>query len=82
VLMTLYKVPTGQTLTYGELAGRCERPKAARAIGRVMASNPWPLIVPCHRVLGASGKLTGFGPGLDMKAYLLEKEGAPFKPLA
>jgi methylated-DNA-[protein]-cysteine S-methyltransferase len=75
VLHALRKVPHGRWLTYGELAARCGRPKAARAVGRVMALNPWPLLVPCHRVLGADGRMTGFGSGLDMKAYLLNLEG-------
>ncbi|MBN2141449.1 MAG: MGMT family protein [Desulfovibrionaceae bacterium] len=68
----------GRTVTYGELAARCARPGAARAVGRVMARNPWPLIVPCHRVLGAGGRLGGYsapaGPGL--KKHLLGLEGA------
>jgi methylated-DNA-[protein]-cysteine S-methyltransferase len=81
VLMRLKDVPPGQTLTYGALAALCDHPKAARAIGRIMAANPWPLIIPCHRVLGAGGKLTGYsaGAGLELKAYLLRVEGAAFK---
>lgn len=70
------EVGWGQTLSYGELAERCGKPGAARSIGRVMALNPWPMIIPCHRIIGANGKLTGFsGAGLDMKRYLLETEG-------
>jgi methylated-DNA-[protein]-cysteine S-methyltransferase len=78
VLSTLAdEVPAGETVTYGELASMCGRPAAARAVGRVMASNPWPLIVPCHRVVGSSGDLVGFsGCGLDMKRFLLQVEGA------
>jgi methylated-DNA-[protein]-cysteine S-methyltransferase len=80
-LMELAKTSPGQILTYGQLAARCGRPKAARAIGRVMASNPWPLLVPCHRVLGAGGRLTGYSAsgGLGLKAYLLDIEGASFR---
>jgi methylated-DNA-[protein]-cysteine S-methyltransferase len=76
VLTVLRKnVGWGQWLSYGELAGLCRAPKAARAVGLVMSRNPWPLLVPCHRVLGSKGALTGFGPGLEMKAYLLKLEG-------
>ena len=77
VLMTLASdVPHGSTVSYGELAGMCGKPEAARAVGRIMASNPWPLLVPCHRVVGADGKLTGFsGCGLPMKKFLLQLEG-------
>jgi methylated-DNA-[protein]-cysteine S-methyltransferase len=75
VLAELAKVGYGQCLTYGELAARAGRPGAARAVGRVMAENPFPLVLPCHRVVGSGGKLTGFGPGLPMKKMLLELEG-------
>ncbi len=78
VLLVLRDLPRGEWLSYGRLAARCGRPKAARAVGRVMASNPWPLLFPCHRVLGGNGQLTGFGPGLKMKEYLLVHEGVPF----
>ena len=76
VLTELAKVPAGQKVSYGWLAAQVGRPQAARAIGRVMANNRFPLIFPCHRVVGTSGALTGFGPGIDMKQYLLELEGA------
>lgn len=81
-LMELKKTQPGQTLSYGRLAALCGRPKAARAIGGIMASNPWPPLIPCHRVLSADRKLTGYsaGAGLDLKAYLLRLEGAEFKP--
>jgi len=78
VLSRLAKeVPFGRTISYGGLAGLAGSPGAARAVGQVMARNPWPLIVPCHRVVGSDGKLTGFGPGLAMKEYLLRLEGCP-----
>jgi methylated-DNA-[protein]-cysteine S-methyltransferase len=67
-------IPRGQTRTYGEIArqaGSC----AARAVGQAMARNPWPVIVPCHRVVGHDGRLTGFGGGLDMKRQMLAMEG-------
>ncbi len=60
---------------YGWLAARAGAPRSARAVGRVMAGNRFPLLYPCHRVIGADGKLVGFGPGLPMKTYLLEREG-------
>lgn len=72
----LREVPAGRTVSYGELAGLAGNPRAARAVGRALGANPWPLVVPCHRVLGARGALTGFtNPcGVEMKAYLLELE--------
>lgn len=75
VLEELRRVPAGQALSYGELAARSGRPGAARAVGQVMAANPWPLVVPCHRVLASGGRLGGFGPGPEMKRWLLELEG-------
>lgn len=81
VLKTLQRtVKHGRVTTYGELARSVGRPGAARAVGGAMARNPWPLVVPCHRVVGAGGKLTGFsGAGLSMKRYLLDLEGIPYK---
>jgi methylated-DNA-[protein]-cysteine S-methyltransferase len=70
------KVPRGETTTYAELARRAGNPAAFRAVGATMATNPVPIVVPCHRVLGSGGKLHGFGGGLDMKAQLLALEGA------
>jgi methylated-DNA-[protein]-cysteine S-methyltransferase len=76
VLRTLHDtVPAGSTTTYGELASASGRPRAARAVGSVMANNPVPIIVPCHRVLASNGSLGGYGGGLDMKRRLLEIEG-------
>lgn len=71
----LAKVPYGTTITYGELAQRLYRPTSARAIGRANAINPISIIVPCHRVIGANGKLTGYSGGLEKKAALLRLEG-------
>lgn len=78
-LLTLAReAPQGMVVSYGELARLCGRPGAARAVGRAMAANRWPLILPCHRVLGARGALTGFSnpAGLAMKEFLLRLEGA------
>ena len=69
-------IPRGQTRTYGQLARMAGSPGAARAVGQAMARNPWPILVPCHRVLGTDGSLTGFGGGVDMKRRLLLMEGA------
>ncbi len=76
VLEELSRVPFGQTTTYGALAARAERPKAARAVGTVMNRNPIPIVLPCHRVIGADGSLVGYGGGLDRKRQLLTLEGA------
>jgi len=76
VLERLAEVPYGQVTTYGTLAARAGRPRAARAVGTVMNRNPIPIVLPCHRVIGASGKLVGYGGGLDRKVALLELEGA------
>jgi len=76
VLEELAKVPYGETTTYGELAARAARPRAARAVGTVMNRNPIPIVLPCHRVVGASGSLVGYGGGLDRKEALLRLEGA------
>jgi methylated-DNA-[protein]-cysteine S-methyltransferase len=69
-------IPRGQVLTYGEIAREAGSPGAARAVGQAMARNPWPIVVPCHRVVGSDGSLTGFGGGLDMKRRMLAMEGA------
>jgi methylated-DNA-[protein]-cysteine S-methyltransferase len=76
VLRALCRVPYGRTVTYGQLAARVARPRAARAVGQVMARNPVPLVVPCHRVVATGGGLGGFGGGLDLKRRLLAIEGA------
>jgi methylated-DNA-[protein]-cysteine S-methyltransferase len=71
----LLRIPFGETRTYGELARRIGRPAAVRAVGQANHNNPVGVIVPCHRVIGADGSLTGYGGGLDMKRILLELEG-------
>ncbi|PZG11142.1 cysteine methyltransferase [Micromonospora craterilacus] len=68
------RIPYGETLTYGEVARRVGDPGAARAVGVACNRNPIPVIVPCHRIIGAGGKLVGFGGGLDRKVKLLELE--------
>jgi len=75
VWRTLTRIPYGETRTYGEMAAMIGRPEAARAVGRANATNRLPLVVPCHRVLGADGSLTGFGGGLHLKVRLLAHEG-------
>ena len=74
VWAALRDIGPGQTLSYGELADRIGRPKASRAVGAANGANPVALIVPCHRVIGATGGLTGFGGGLDRKQWLLDHE--------
>ena len=76
VLAELARVEYGTTTTYGALAARVGAPKAARAVGTVMNRNPIPIVLPCHRVVGASGSLTGYGGGLERKEWLLRLEGA------
>jgi methylated-DNA-[protein]-cysteine S-methyltransferase len=71
----LRKIPFGETRSYGEIAQALGRPGAARAVGRANGANPIPIVVPCHRVIGSDGSLTGFGGGLDAKSRLLELEG-------
>lgn len=76
VLECCAQIPVGETLTYGELAARTGRPLAARAVGSAMARNRWPLIIPCHRVVGSNGRLTGYSGtgGIETKRHLLGLE--------
>lgn len=67
-------IPRGETRSYGALAREVGSPGAARAVGQAMARNPWPIVVPCHRVVDHDGRLTGFSGGLEMKRRLLEME--------
>jgi len=76
VLAELSRVEYGHTTTYGTLAAQVGAPRAARAVGTVMNRNPLPIVLPCHRVVGANGSLTGYGGGLDRKEWLLRLEGA------
>jgi methylated-DNA-[protein]-cysteine S-methyltransferase len=76
VLEELRRVPYGATDTYGGLAGRIGRPRAARAVGGALNRNPIPIVVPCHRIVGASGSLVGYAGGLARKEQLLALEGA------
>jgi methylated-DNA-[protein]-cysteine S-methyltransferase len=75
-LQATLAVPYGQVTTYGDLARQIGHPRAARAVGRAQATNPMPLVIPCHRVLGSDGKLHGYGAGqgLETKAWLLQLE--------
>jgi methylated-DNA-[protein]-cysteine S-methyltransferase len=70
----LLEIPYGETMSYGELARRVARPGASRAVGLANGRNPVAIVVPCHRVIGADGTLTGYGGGLDRKVWLLDHE--------
>jgi len=76
VWRALRRVPPGSTASYGEIAARIGRPHAVRAVGMTNARNPIVLVVPCHRIIGSDGSLTGYGGGLDRKRWLLAHEGA------
>jgi methylated-DNA-[protein]-cysteine S-methyltransferase len=82
VWAALCEIPAGSTESYGELASRIGLPKAVRAVGLANGANPVGVIVPCHRVIGANGSLTGYGGGIERKRWLLAHEGAAFKDLA
>ncbi len=79
VLDNLRRIPRGSWTTYGQLAAHSGSPRAARAVGGVMAKNPWPLLYPCHRVLAGNRGLGGFGPGIELKRTLLILEKALFQ---
>jgi methylated-DNA-[protein]-cysteine S-methyltransferase len=76
VLRATSRIPYGELSTYGGVAKEIGRPTAARAVGRALGSNPIPVVIPCHRVIGAGGALTGYAGGLDRKVALLELEGS------
>jgi methylated-DNA-[protein]-cysteine S-methyltransferase len=76
VLKQTSKIPYGEVSTYGAIAKKIGHPSAARAVGRALGANPIPIVIPCHRVIGASGALTGYAGGLDRKVRLLELEGS------
>jgi methylated-DNA-[protein]-cysteine S-methyltransferase len=75
----LQRIPYGEVISYGELARRIGKPNASRAVGAANGSNPIPIVVPCHRVIGSNGKLTGYGGGLPIKEALLKLERAPLQ---
>jgi methylated-DNA-[protein]-cysteine S-methyltransferase len=75
VLDALLAIPFGETRSYADIATKIGRPKAVRAVGTANGRNPLPIVIPCHRVIGTNGSLTGFGGGLDTKAFLLNLEG-------
>jgi len=77
-LQAIFRIPYGETRTYAEIAEQINRPYAYRAVGRANATNPMPLVIPCHRVIGMDGKLHGYGggQGLKTKEWLLKMEGA------
>ncbi|TDR48905.1 methylated-DNA-[protein]-cysteine S-methyltransferase [Tahibacter aquaticus] len=79
----LCEIPSAETISYGELALRIGRPAASRAVGAANGANPLPIVVPCHRVIGSNGSLTGFGGGLPIKRWLIdhERRHAPRPPL-
>ena len=78
VLDALATIPYGETRSYGEVAAQIGKPRAVRAVGAANGRNPLPIVLPCHRVIGANGSLTGFGGGLETKRYLLDLEGARY----
>jgi methylated-DNA-[protein]-cysteine S-methyltransferase len=75
VWKTLQRIPAGQTWSYAELARAVGRPDAVRAVGAANGANPIPIVIPCHRVIGADGRLVGYGGGLERKRWLLAHEG-------
>jgi methylated-DNA-[protein]-cysteine S-methyltransferase len=75
----LTKIAPGKTLSYGALAAELGRPKSVRAVGTANGANPISVVVPCHRVIGADGSLTGYGGGIERKRWLLNHEGAAFR---
>jgi methylated-DNA-[protein]-cysteine S-methyltransferase len=76
VWAALRSIPAGQAISYAALASRIGRPTAIRAVGRANGANPIPVVIPCHRVIGMNGSLTGFGGGLDRKRWLLDHESS------
>lgn len=75
----LMKIPRGTTISYAELARRIGHPKAVRAVGTAVGKNPYPIKIPCHRVIASNGTIGGFALGLDMKRKLLKDEGVTIK---
>ena len=79
IVAAIRKIPRGKVSTYGDIARALGHPKAARAIGRIIANNPNPISIPCHRVVKSSGEIGGFAYGEQMKREILEKEGIKFQ---
>ena len=79
VWQALREIPTGQTMSYGALAAKLDKPGASRAVGMINGLNPISIVLPCHRVIGANGTLTGYAGGLERKKWLLEHEGVKLK---
>jgi methylated-DNA-[protein]-cysteine S-methyltransferase len=79
VWQALREIPTGQTMTYGALAAKLGKPGASRAVGMINGLNPISIVLPCHRVIGANGTLTGYAGGLERKKWLLEHEGVKLR---
>ena len=79
VWRALREIPSGQTMTYGALAAKLDKPGASRAVGMINGLNPISIVLPCHRVIGANGTLTGYAGGLERKQWLLEHEGVKLK---
>jgi methylated-DNA-[protein]-cysteine S-methyltransferase len=82
VWTALPTVPVGETMSYGGLAARLGMPRAIRAVGHANGTNPISVVLPCHRLIGANGSLTGYGGGLERKRWLLEHEGVALKSTA
>lgn len=80
VWRVMLAIPPGRTMSYGEVAAKIRRPKAVRAVGGACGANPIPVLVPCHRILAANGKIGGFSGGLDWKHRLLTGEGVRLSP--
>ena len=78
-MIALTRIPPGETLSYGALAAKLGCPQSARAVGLANGANPISVVVPCHRVIGADGSLTGYGGGIERKRWLLNHEGAAFR---
>ncbi len=78
VLDAVSRIPYGATASYGEIAAAVGRPRASRAVGATNGANPLPFVIPCHRVVGSAGRLTGYGGGLDLKRWLLTLEAGAF----
>jgi methylated-DNA-[protein]-cysteine S-methyltransferase len=80
VWTALPKIPPGRTMSYGALAAQLDMPKAVRAVGHANGSNPISVVVPCHRLIGSNGSLTGYGGGIERKRWLLAHEGVVLEP--